>query len=394
MLDLPIPPKKSAIVAVHSEPRDQRPDRRDESHRPREVADSEGIHAALDGCQCSRVFTRQRCGELLRPWQYSVGGDSFVDDATLLGFGSTHLAATHHEIMCDGLRYFVRDEGGHAPCEWNLDVYRWKAEEPSILTHDAVVEGKGHERSTGIGVSVECGDGRERCGEQAREEGIDPRHERLLLEVAASVDLIEIQSGGPILVGTCHHEGLARTRLLNLVESAVPFADGDRTDTVFAVVERQRPDISGGRQIEFIHDCHATHGPGGVRNLTSMIRLGSNASITFVVDEASTAIALGSGDVPVLGTPKVVALCEEASVGAIDGLLELGATTVGTNISLDHTAPSAVGSTVMATATVISANDRSIEFTVEVTEADRTVAEGTHRRAIINRDQFLTKLSS
>lgn len=124
-----------------------------------------------------------------------------------------------------------------------------------------------------------------------------------------------------------------------------------------------------------------------------MVTPGSNASITFVVDEASTAIALGSGDVPVLGTPRVVALCEEASVVAIDGLLDPEQTTVGTNISVDHTAPSAVGSTVVATAAVVSVDDRSIEFSVAVAEAGQTVAEGTHRRAIINRARFLNRLA-
>ena len=181
--------------------------------------------------------------------------------------------------------------------------------------------------------------------------------------------------------------------MLDLVESAVPFADGDRTDAVLAVVERQRPDISVGGKFESIHGGHATHGPDGVRNLTAMIQSGLNASITLVVDEASTAIALGSGDVPVLGTPKVVALCEEAAVAAIDGQLESGQTTVGTHISLDHTAPSKVGSTVVATATVISTDDRSVAFAVEVTEADQTVATATHRRAIVNRDQFLSRFS-
>lgn len=129
-----------------------------------------------------------------------------------------------------------------------------------------------------------------------------------------------------------------------------------------------------------------------MRNLVSMITPGANTSLTFVVDEASTAITLGSGDVPVLGTPKVVALCEEAAVAAIGGRLASGLTTVGTHISLDHTAPSVVGSTIVATATVVSADTRSIEFAVEVAQAGGTVAEGTHRRAIVNRDRFLNRL--
>lgn len=120
-----------------------------------------------------------------------------------------------------------------------------------------------------------------------------------------------------------------------------------------------------------------------------MVTPGSRATVVFVVDEASTAIALGSGDVPVLGTPKVVALCEEASVAALAGEFDPTRTTVGTRINLDHVAPSPIGATVVATATVVAADDRRIEFTIEVTQDERVVATATHQRAIVDRARFL-----
>jgi fluoroacetyl-CoA thioesterase len=120
-----------------------------------------------------------------------------------------------------------------------------------------------------------------------------------------------------------------------------------------------------------------------------MIRIGATASTSFIVDDASTAIALRSGDVPVLGTPKVVALAEAAAVAAIAGMLEAGQTSVGTNVTLDHLAPSKVGSSVVATATVTSVDRRTIRFDVDVTEGGRSVASGTHVRAVVDRSRFL-----
>ncbi len=119
-----------------------------------------------------------------------------------------------------------------------------------------------------------------------------------------------------------------------------------------------------------------------------MVEPGTSASIPFVADDATTAIALGSGDVAVLGTPKVVALIEEAAVAALSGQLEESSTTVGTHISVDHLAPTAVGATVVATATVTAAEGRTISFTATVTESDKVVARGTHTRAIVDRSRF------
>lgn len=120
-----------------------------------------------------------------------------------------------------------------------------------------------------------------------------------------------------------------------------------------------------------------------------MTGIGATASTSFIVDEASTAIALGSGDVPVLGTPKVVALVEAAAVAAIAGMLEEGQTSVGTNVTLDHLAPTPVGGSVLATATVTSVDRRTIRFDVDVTEDGRTVARGIHVRAVVDRSRFL-----
>jgi predicted thioesterase len=112
----------------------------------------------------------------------------------------------------------------------------------------------------------------------------------------------------------------------------------------------------------------------------------------LTVSDADTAIALGSGDIAVLGTPRVVALCEEAAVSVLTGHVSSDETSVGTNISLDHLAASGIGATVAAIATVTAVEGRKVLFGVEVLEGDKVVAKGSHTRFIVNRDRFLSSV--
>lgn len=104
--------------------------------------------------------------------------------------------------------------------------------------------------------------------------------------------------------------------------------------------------------------------------------------------EADTARALGSGDVDVLGTPRVLALAEAATVAAAAASLSAGQTTVGTQVELDHLAPSPIGATVRAEAALVYHSGRRLTFDVRVTQGDRTVATGRITRAIVDRERF------
>jgi len=113
----------------------------------------------------------------------------------------------------------------------------------------------------------------------------------------------------------------------------------------------------------------------------------------LTVSDADTAIAFGSGDIDVLGTPRVVALCEEAAVAVLAGMLPAGATSVGVQIHIDHTAASAVGAVVTAKATAVSVEGRRITFDVELVDGDTIAASGTHTRFIVDRDRFLGSIN-
>src|SRR5205823_228214 len=99
-----------------------------------------------------------------------------------------------------------------------------------------------------------------------------------------------------------------------------------------------------------------------------------------------------SGDVPVLATPRVVALCEEAACAALAGSLEPGSTSVGTWIELDHLAPSPIGLEVVAEAALRHADGRRLEFDVIVSQGAEVVARGRHRRQVVDRARFLGRL--
>jgi predicted thioesterase len=115
---------------------------------------------------------------------------------------------------------------------------------------------------------------------------------------------------------------------------------------------------------------------------------GDFASVSATVIETDTARALGSGDVDVLGTPRVLALAEAATVRAAASSLAPGQTTVGTHVELDHLAPSPVGATVRAEARLVDRTARRLTFEVRVTQDGRPVATGRVIRAIVDRDRF------
>ena len=111
----------------------------------------------------------------------------------------------------------------------------------------------------------------------------------------------------------------------------------------------------------------------------------------MVVTDADTARALGSGSVDVLGTPRLIALCEEASCRAVGPELVEGATSVGINVRLDHLQPSAVGAEVVAEAVLAKVDGRRLTFTVSASDERGLVAVGKVVRVIVDVDRFLSR---
>lgn len=113
--------------------------------------------------------------------------------------------------------------------------------------------------------------------------------------------------------------------------------------------------------------------------------------IVHTVGPEHTARAVGSGDLDVLGTPVLLAWCEEATCAEID--LPDEQTSVGTRVSVEHLTASAVGTTVTATAELVAQDGRMVTFRVSAVDAEGTlIGTGEVRRVVVDRDRFLARV--
>jgi fluoroacetyl-CoA thioesterase len=121
---------------------------------------------------------------------------------------------------------------------------------------------------------------------------------------------------------------------------------------------------------------------------------GLTAGVTQTVTPAVTALAVGSGDVPVLATPALLALVERAAVMATAGRMPDGQTSVGASVSLEHLAATPLDVAVTATATLESVEGRRLTFSFEVRDPSGLVARGTHLRVVVDRARFVQEAES
>jgi fluoroacetyl-CoA thioesterase len=117
------------------------------------------------------------------------------------------------------------------------------------------------------------------------------------------------------------------------------------------------------------------------------------AVVSIVVDPTDTAIAQHTGDVPVLATPRLVRLAEEASVRALDGHLVDGTTSVGYRVQVDHLAPVPVGDRVQAEAVLESVEGRRLTFRISMSDDRGLVGAGRITRVVVERDRFMERTS-
>ena len=121
------------------------------------------------------------------------------------------------------------------------------------------------------------------------------------------------------------------------------------------------------------------------------IDTGRVAAVSMSVTREDTAPAMHCGDVEVLATPRLVALCEEACCLAVSGALRQGETSVGVRVQLDHLAPLRIGATVTAEATVERVEGRRLAFTVSASDDAGLVAAGRMTRVVVDLEDFLAK---
>ena len=113
---------------------------------------------------------------------------------------------------------------------------------------------------------------------------------------------------------------------------------------------------------------------------------------TITVAEQHLACTVGSGDLPVLATPMMVALMENAAMLCVQPDLAEGESTVGSMVNVSHIKPTALGKKVSAVATLLSREGRKLTFHMEAHDEEGLIGEGEHVRYIINKEKFMSKL--
>lgn len=120
------------------------------------------------------------------------------------------------------------------------------------------------------------------------------------------------------------------------------------------------------------------------------MEIGLTYTSSMEVTNEKTALAVGSGDMPVLATPMMMALMENAAMMAVAPQLAEGETTVGGHIESSHLAPTAVGKTVSAKAVLTKVEGRKLYFDIEAYEGETLLGKGSHLRFIVNKEKFLS----
>lgn len=122
------------------------------------------------------------------------------------------------------------------------------------------------------------------------------------------------------------------------------------------------------------------------------LTIGLKHTSEITVTDSLTAISMGSGDMPVLATPAMLALMENAAMLAIAGTLPEGYTSVGGHIESSHLRPSKIGDKITAIAEVTKVEGKKIEFKVTACSGESLLGEGTHIRFVVDKKRFMSKL--
>jgi len=122
------------------------------------------------------------------------------------------------------------------------------------------------------------------------------------------------------------------------------------------------------------------------------VPVGASAERTFVVARDDTAAAIGSGDLDVLGTPRLIAWCEAVTVAALASHLEPSQTTVGSRVEMEHLRAVPVGAAVTVHAGVDEVDERLVRFEVAAHDVQGAVGRGRVTRAVVDRERFLARV--
>ncbi len=124
------------------------------------------------------------------------------------------------------------------------------------------------------------------------------------------------------------------------------------------------------------------------------MQVGQKNQISTQVQVNDTAKVFGSGELEVLATPRMIALMEECAYKCISADLEVGASSVGTQLNVKHVSATPVGMNVTVEAEITEIDGRRVCFSVKAYDEAGLIGEGTHERFIVYSEKFISKTYS
>lgn len=120
---------------------------------------------------------------------------------------------------------------------------------------------------------------------------------------------------------------------------------------------------------------------------------GKTALAEMLVGQSDTASSYGSGLIDVFATPAMIAFMEKTAMLSIQSELPAGYITLGTEICVTHVKATAIGKSVTCETELIEINGKKLLFKVRAFDKAGLIGEGTHRRYIVNAEEFVNRLS-
>lgn len=127
---------------------------------------------------------------------------------------------------------------------------------------------------------------------------------------------------------------------------------------------------------------------------TAALRVGMTGTVTVPVTPERLATVVGSGNAPVFASPMLVAAMEAASVACVEVHLPPGYQSLGTQLTIAHTAPTPEGLTVTATATLTAIDGRKLSFDVAAHDGIEAIGSGSHTRVVVDTPRFSARLDA
>jgi predicted thioesterase len=126
----------------------------------------------------------------------------------------------------------------------------------------------------------------------------------------------------------------------------------------------------------------------------STLHIGMTGTATAIVSKERLATHVGSGDVPVLASPMMIALMEAAAVDCVEAALPADHHSLGVHLDVTHSSPTPLGLTVKATATLTAIEGRKLTFEVQAHDGVEKIGSGRHTRVVVDEPRFMARLAA